>query len=234
MDEAQVSGIRRIASLDNPLRARIYAFVREHEGPVTRDDAAGAVGISRSLAAFHLDTLLAEGLLRVHFARLPGRSGPGAGRTSKMYEPSDDEVDVSLPQRRYDLAGTLLVEALRTAGPDESASDAASRVARDQGRSIGEEMRRAEHLRRPGAERTMSTARVALERYGFEPRLGEDRSMSLRNCPFRTLAQQSPELICGMNQAFVDGLLRGLGNETVEAVLTCRPGECCVTVRPPA
>jgi predicted ArsR family transcriptional regulator len=208
--------------------------VREHEGPVTREEVARAVDISRGLAAFHLDTLLAEALLRVHFARPPGRSGPGAGRTSKMYEPSEEEVDVSLPERRYDLAGRLLVEALRTAAPEESAADATNRVARAEGRAIGEEIRRAEHLRRPGAERTMGAARDALERYGFEPRLGDDRSLSLRNCPYRTLARQSPELICGMNQAFVDGLLRGLGNETVEAALTCRPGDCCVTVRPPA
>jgi hypothetical protein len=37
-----------------------------------------------------------------------------------------------------------------------------------------------------------------------------------------------------MNQAFIDGLLRGLGNETVEAALECTPGDCCVTLRAPS
>ena len=151
-----------------------------------------------------------------------------------MYEPSDVELEVSLPERRYDVVGTLLVEALRTASDDESASDAASRVAREEGRAIGQEIRRDQQLKRPGAERTLGVARDVLDRYGYEPRLGDDREIVLRNCPFRALAKQSPEIICGMNQGFVDGLLRGLGNESLEAALTCAPGVCCVTVRPPA
>lgn len=49
--------------------------------------------------------------------------------------------------------------------------------------------------------------------------------------PFHTLARQVPELICGMNQALVDGLLRGLGNRSVQAVLVPTEGACCVELR---
>jgi hypothetical protein len=34
-----------------------------------------------------------------------------------------------------------------------------------------------------------------------------------------------------MNRAFIDGLVRGLGNETVEVALEPTPGECCVVLR---
>jgi hypothetical protein len=46
---------------------------------VGREEATQAVGITRELAAFHLDKLLEEGLLDVEYRRLSGRTGPGAG-----------------------------------------------------------------------------------------------------------------------------------------------------------
>ena len=129
MTEQKTNGVAPLAALDNELRKRIYEFAREQGRPVTRDDVARKVGISRRLAAFHLDTLLEHGLLRAHYARPPGRSGPGAGRSSKMYEPSDIEIDVSIPERRYDLAGQLLVDAVQGSAPGESPHDAVLRVA---------------------------------------------------------------------------------------------------------
>ncbi|MGH7540426.1 MAG: helix-turn-helix transcriptional regulator [Gemmatimonadota bacterium] len=222
-----------LASLESPLRRRIYGFVRDQGRPVTRDEVAKETGISRRLAAFHLDTLLERGLLRSHYARPPGRTGPGAGRSSKMYEPSDLEIEVSLPERRYDLAGKLLVEAISAEGPGEPAKDAALRVAHREGVTTGEEVARREGLRHPGPERTLSVAREALADLGYEP-YGDTRTkVALRNCPFHSLAKQAPELMCTMNQAFVDGLLRGMGNDSVRSVLACEPGDCCVTLNAP-
>jgi predicted ArsR family transcriptional regulator len=92
-------------------------------------------------------------------------------------------------------------------------------------------VRQEKRLRHPGAERALTTAAGLLEEHGFEPyRPGSD-SVALRNCPFRELAQEAPEIMCRMNQAFVEGLLRGLGNDTVRAVRESAPGNCCVTLR---
>ncbi len=41
--------------------------------------------------------------------------------------------------------------------------------------------------------------------------------LALSDCPFHSLPQRAPELMCHINQAFIDGLLRGLGNKTVSA-----------------
>ncbi|MEA2475888.1 MAG: hypothetical protein QOC87_87, partial [Actinomycetota bacterium] len=51
-----------------------------------------------------------------------------------------------------------------------------------------------------------------------------------RNCPFHDLAETQPDLVCNVNRSFIQGLLRGLGNETLDAHLTPKPGECCVTL----
>jgi hypothetical protein len=85
-----------------------------------------------------------------------------------------------------------------------------------------------------GEDSPERAAAAILEDHGFEPyRPGPDE-VALRNCPFHSLAREAPELVCRMNQAFIDGLLRGLGNETVGAALECTPGDCCVTLRGPS
>jgi predicted ArsR family transcriptional regulator len=225
--------IAKLASLEEPTRKRIFEVVRRANRSLTRDEVAAEVGISRKLAAFHLDRLLERGLLKSHYARPAGRSGPGAGRSAKYYESSDAEVEVSIPPRRYDLAGELLLDAVRSEGTGERARDAALRVARDRGMTLGSAARTKHKLRRVGPERALSLAGEVLEEHGFEPYAEQRGVIALRNCPFHALAEQAPELMCTMNQAFVDGLLRGMGNETVRSTLECKPGDCCVTLRAP-
>jgi predicted ArsR family transcriptional regulator len=219
------------AALDDDLRRRLYLFVRSARRPVSRDEAAASAGISRKLAAFHLDKLVERGLLRFEYGRPSGRGGPGAGRTSKLYEPSELEIDISIPERHYDFVGGLLVRAIKDERSDESARESATRVARDEGVSLGEKVRRELGLRPPGKERALSVTEDVLRDAGYEPYRQEGGAIRLYNCPFHVLARQAPELVCAMNRAFVDGLVRGLGNETVEVALEPKPGECCVVLR---
>jgi predicted ArsR family transcriptional regulator len=225
-------GLRLLALLSDDLRRRMYVSIRRAGRGVTRDEVAREHGVSRTLAAFHLDKLLAGGLLKASYARPPGRSGPGAGRTSKYYEPSDMEISVSLPERRYELAGRLMAEAIQSQGPGESAGGAADRAAQEEGFRIGEETRKRRRLRRPGREATLALAGELLAEYGFEPYRTETGELALRNCPFHALSQETPDVICPMNRSLIEGLLRGLGNQTVEAALTPSLEECCVRLRP--
>ena len=233
MDEQLSRDIPALAALEDELPRRIYQLVRRADHPSSREEIAAQTGISRRLAAFHLERLLERGLLKASYARPPGRSGPGAGRTSKYYQPSSLHVEVSLPGRRYDLAGKLLIEAIKGQTPGERGIEAACRTARAKGNELGDEVRRERKLRPPGPERTMGVATEVLEDLGFEPYKPEPNVVALRNCPFHDLAKEAPDLMCEMNQAFIDGLLRGLGNDSVESVLACKPGDCCVTLRAP-
>jgi hypothetical protein len=49
--------IAALALLDEPTRGRLYELVAASHDEVSRDQAAQALGISRELAAFHLDRL---------------------------------------------------------------------------------------------------------------------------------------------------------------------------------
>src|SRR4051812_24942145 len=104
--------IHRIATLDDPLRRRLYDLVRAKERPVGRDEAAKQLRIGRSLAAYHLDKLVDEGFLETSYARPEGRSGPGAGRPAKLYEPAaDTEFAASVPARDYEFAAEMFADA---------------------------------------------------------------------------------------------------------------------------
>ena len=108
-----------IGALAEPVRRALYVFVVAQRDPVSREQAAEGVDVPLHTAKFHLDKLVDEGLLEVEFRRLTGRTGPGAGRPSKLYRRSARELSVSLPERRYDVVGRILAAGVdRAVGGD--------------------------------------------------------------------------------------------------------------------
>jgi len=216
--------VSAVGVLDEPTRRRLYLFVRAAGHPVTRDEGSAHAGISRKLAAFHLDRLVDAGLL------VPG-PGPRSherrrGRARKTYEPSGLELDVSIPPRHYDLAGELLATAIQSCRGDERPADAALRVAFERGRRIGNAARRT-----PCATRRLANRELAmLTEQGYEPVREADRIV-LRSCPFAAVARTAPDLVCGMNRALLEGALRGVGDVATDAILEPVPGRCCVELR---
>ena len=221
-----------LALLADELRQRLYRFVVAQPHPVTRDQAAAAVGISRKLAAFHLDKLLSAGLLETA-APDPASRRPGPGRAPKAYRPAAAEVTLSIPQRRYDLLGDVLVRAIVADGPASTTRHTAQQLARDRGQALGERVRAERRLGRLGPERALTVLGELLAACGFAPaRAPTQRQLVLRNCPFQQLARRAPELVCGLNQQFLTGLLAGLCSRRVDAVLqpdaAADPTRCCV------
>jgi predicted ArsR family transcriptional regulator len=222
-----------LALLADELRQRLYRFVAAQPGPVTRDQAAAAVGISRKLAAFHLDKLTAAGLLETTTPD-PASRRPGPGRAPKAYRPATAEVAVSVPQRRYDALGEVLAQAIIADGPASTARHTAQQIARERGRGLGERVRRERRLGRLGPERALTVVGDLLGACGYAPaHTATPLQLVLRSCPFRHLARRAPELVCSLNQEFVAGLLAGLQAYRVEAVLQPDPTRCCVLVQGP-
>jgi predicted ArsR family transcriptional regulator len=207
-----IDELARLAVLDEPIRRQLFAYVRESSEPVSREDAAAAIGISRSLAAYHLDKLVEQDLLVTSYRRPEGRSGPGAGRPAKLYV-AQGEVSVSVPPREYELAAGLLAEAAEQSDEARTALDG---VAASAGRRLGEQQ---------------GSLEQALAARGYEPFEDDAGVIRLRNCPFHRLAERHREVVCGMNQSYLQGLLEGLGRDDVTASLEPEPGRCCVAVR---
>jgi predicted ArsR family transcriptional regulator len=217
----QLDGLR---ALSDPVRRALYRHVVGQRHAVGRDEAARAVGISRSLAAYHLDRLEEDGLLEVRFERLGGRRGPGSGRPAKLYARSAGAFQVSVPPRDYETAARLLAAALDT--DDAPTRAALYERARHFGAEVGAETARRSHDSRQARRITSDLEQVLTER-GYEP-YDDNGTIRVRNCPFHALAAEHQELVCGMNLAVMEGVLEGISTERVHARLDPRPGECCV------
>jgi predicted ArsR family transcriptional regulator len=224
------NALESVSVLGEETRRRIHAFVRRAGRPVTRDEVADDLGISRKLAAFHLDKLVEAGLLRAHYEHPGGLRR--VGRRPKLYEPSGVTVQVSVPERRHEFLADMLVEAVLTETGGEDPRQVAARVAWERGRGLGAAERQATRPGRLGAERGLTICEHMLERYGFEPARQAGTRLRLRNCPFHPLAARSPDLVCAMNHAFLSGYLDGLRVTGLRAVLDPQPGACCVQVSP--
>lgn len=225
------SALARLALLADPARAELHRLVRAGDAGLTREEAATATGISRSLAAFHLDRLAEAGLVTVTYERRSGRSGPGAGRPAKIYRRAAEPLEVSVPPRRYELAARLLAQAMsRQLAAGQDASSALDEVARAHGVVLGKRARK-QAGRRTSRTARQEAGRAVLEEAGFEPIDREER-LVLRNCPFEALVQAQRELVCGMNRSLMEGIIEGLALEGIEASFEPRPGACCVVWTP--
>jgi predicted ArsR family transcriptional regulator len=234
MDDAFAAEVAGVGALVEPARRALYQYVVAQPDAVSRERAAAAVDVPLHSAKFHLDRLVSEGLLDVEFRRLTGRTGPGAGRPSKLYRRSGRQVSVSLPERRYDLAGEVLAAAIDTAEREGvSVMAAVGAVARDEGARLAraadaDEPSPSEPAAGSGPRESelVRTAEV-LARNGYEPRVVDD-GLLLANCPFDRLAAGHTDLVCGMNLALVDGVLDELGISSLTPRLDPEPGMCCV------
>ena len=220
--------IRSVALLEAPARRALYRFVCLRRNPVSRDQAAEAMGMNRALAAFHLDKLVDGGLLQATYRRISGRSGPGAGRPAKLYLRSTQRIALTFPPRNYELIARVGVAVLQ--GPATALKAEADSTARTWGRRWG-----ADALSRLGARPTrrgrIDALTGVLETQGFEPRVDPAGNIWLANCPFAELAGEGGELICQLNVALIRGLVEGVQLGGVEAILAPGPDTCCVALR---
>lgn len=221
---------RQLAAIDSlrePTRRRLYQYVERQPRAVSRDEAAAAVGVTRPLAAFHLDKLVRAGLLKTEYRRLSGRSGPGAGRTSKLYRRSRRQFGMSLPHRNHQLLARLLVESRGSGFGMSNDAEPARRF----GRLLGTRARR--RIRGHAEEdQLLECVEEVLARLGFDPYRVTSGEVRVRNCPFDPLSRRFTTVVCGIAQAVVTGIAQGVGADELRVGRDEQPDECCVVLSP--
>src|SRR5207253_8649713 len=168
-----------------------------------------------------LDKLVGLGLLKAEYRRLSTRSGPGAGRTSKLYRRSRHQFAVSLPRRSHELLARLLAQSSGLAAriPPDAAP------AREYGRSLGSRARK--RIRgHPKPARLLACVEAVLESLGFEPYQVSAAEVRLRNCPFDPLSRVYTPLVCGVGQAVISGIVQGVGAD-LRVGRDEQPDRCC-------
>lgn len=213
-----LDALPQLSNLVDPVRRRLYDYVAAQPESVTREDAAAATGIARTLAAYHLDKLTDAGLIDAGYARPEGRrGGPGAGRPAKHYTRGHREMAVTLPARSYLLMADLLAGAVEAEGTGSVRTTAA---------------RRARETGRVAAAKAGGDLDAALGALGYEPTPTACGDIEMRNCPFHQLSQTHPDLVCSLNLDLINGLLEGSGEPIARAELTPHEGRCCVVIHP--
>lgn len=214
-----------IAVVGDVRRRAVYEYALAAARPLSRDEVADGLGITRSAAAFHLDRLAGAGVMAVSFSRPPGRGGPGAGRPAKRYVAHPVDLELSVPARRYRELADVLAET--AAGLD----DEDDRFLRRAGETAF--ARGARHAADAAAtdQAPLDTVCAALDRLGYMAVGESPERVVLRNCPFRGIADSSPEVVCTLNERYVAGVVSGLGlSDELRVVGDGRAPGCCVTV----
>ncbi len=212
-----------VALLASPVRRRLVDAVAATEASPTDSDGltaaqlADAVGLHVSTVRFHLDQLVAAGILRSHFVR-PG----GAGRPRKVYLVADGDARVDETESLRLLSG-LLVQGLAgdPSSPRPSAHDVGRSWVRD-------------HVATdPGAAPADTPGRWlakigqvidVLDQWGYTPRVsmaddGRTATVSLSDCPFIDLARDNPAIVCGIHRGLIAGALEQFGEHEIEVGL---------------
>lgn len=226
---SEVPDTTRHRALSAASRVRILDLIRRAEDGLTAPQVVEVTGLHSSTVRAHLEQLTESGLL----AR-DRRSDGTPGRPAWRYHTSSAEP---APRHRADaplrgLAGALVAHLARDA---EDPHAAGVRAGRDWGRSLAAPHTAARSRKQPTP--ADGVVRV-LDQLGFSPRVDPQPSrhgvhIALRSCPFLDLALAHPDVVCGLHEGLIGGVLGAFGGSAADAGLEpfALPGACLVRVR---
>ncbi|NCT92262.1 helix-turn-helix domain-containing protein [Cellulomonas sp. APG4] len=210
-------------------RRALLAVLREHDDGLGVADLAAQVGLHANTVRAHLEALVRTG----HATRRS--ENRGRGRPREVYRATGaPEGD-----RRYQVLAQMLMARLAELAEDPQAE--AVRAGHAWGAAaaplptVGSPDRPT-----PGAEDEVRAAvgpvLRMLEDTGFAPRLAPDaRTIELHHCPFLELAEQQPDVVCGVHLGLVQGALDRLGSPVAATRILpfVRPGLCLAELSGP-
>lgn len=203
--------------LVSPVRRALVDALAAHrpetEGPpgLTAAQLATELELHVSTVRFHVDQLVAAGLLEAEFtARF------GVGRPRKIYRVAPGSLSDERGAEALKKLTALLVGTFTSGVTPEVAG---RRWAQDNVPLVeGAASTPGEWLGKVG--RMVDV----LEEWGYTPELttsqgGRTTTVDLHHCPFLDLARSSPAVVCGVHRGIIVGALEQLGEEAVEVSL---------------
>lgn len=209
-------GVELLAS---PVRRALVESLALHatdsagEGPgpagLTAAELAERHDLHVTTVRFHLDQLVAAGVLEARFRR-----SARAGRPSKVYSVAAGSLDHSSSEEGFRILASLLASTLseaaqgHTVSPEEAGAawarshvaPAGEPTATSPGQWIGKVGRMVDVLRDWGYTPEVSTS-------------GDGRTAEIRlaHCPFLDLAKDNPAVVCGVHRGLIAGTMEQLG-----------------------
>ena len=205
-----LAGVSRVAVLE---------VLRRAARPLPVPEIADQVGLHPNTVRTHLDLLVQHGHARAEVER---RSGPGRPRLvyAATGRPAEDET------RNYRLLAQILAGHLAMSSPHPAATAVAA------GRAFGSSL--ADGSRSADGAEPDPLARLVelLAAIGFEPEPAPDgQTIRLHHCPFREMAEENRDLVCGVHLGLMQGALGVLGAPvSATRLLPFVEPELCVAV----
>jgi predicted ArsR family transcriptional regulator len=197
-------------------------FVRSQTAPQSADEVAAALGVHRNVARSRLERLAGAGLLLASFERRTGRTGPGAGRPTKVYEPAPELSAIEFPERHVDALVAALIDDIDPAERDGALVRAGTTFSGALAERSG--LRGSSAL--PAAAEAVC---AALRRLGFQATVdrieGSEAVIRTPTCPLRPIVQTSPDAVA-VDHGLWAGLLKRVLRGGSAATVTCETHGC--------
>jgi predicted ArsR family transcriptional regulator len=186
---------------------------------LTAAEVGAAVQLHPTSARFHLEQLVAAGVLTASFHR------HGTGRPRKRYAVHAGHRSRVDPETSYRMLAELLTQAVapQQSGDRLSPEEAGARWARQHLRPLDGAV--PAPARTPG-QWLATTGRVVdfLEAWGYEPSVrtevgGHTATVVLGRCPFLELARAHTDVVCAAHLGLLKGALEALGEVDTEVRL---------------
>lgn len=203
-------------------RAQVLALLRRSGQPLTAEAIAQAAGLHRNTARFHLDHLVEDNLVD----RIPEhRDQPGRPRMLYSARPEVGGV------RSFQLLAEIMTSLVAATADDPNAT------AIDAGRRWGRHLSdRLPPYARVDEDEAVRRLDAMMSQIGFAPEVVDTpvgRDVHLHHCPFREIAEQHPDVVCGIHLGLMRGLLEEVSSpiraEQLEPFV--RPSLCVARLR---
>ena len=220
--------------LNSSVRRRIVDVLANL--PLVRDPVTGVRHPSEGLSArdladrlhlhvttmrFHLDQLVAGGLVTSHFKR-----GGGAGRPRKLYAIAHGSLDSERAEHSFALLSEVLVDSFNRTDQALTPEELGARWARRRVEQDALDAGPAQPAQTAGQWLGKIGRMVdILEEWGYTPEVsttdgGRTARVALNGCPFIELARDNTALVCGIHRGLIRGVMEQLGEQHTEVSLT--------------
>lgn len=197
---------------------------------MSAQELADVVGLHLTTVRFHVDQLVAAGLLRTH-----QESPTGAGRPRKLYVVPSTRLSAPESPAALEAFTTLTGIVGQAAGlppdPLEQTPSALEQTGREWAREHMERLSARTERQVPATTPgdwlgKLGAVLDLLVGWGHNPDIrtsagAREVDIVLRDCPFLALAKDQPQMVCGVHRGLLRGALDALGEES--AVLDLEP-----------
>jgi predicted ArsR family transcriptional regulator len=185
-------------ALGDNTRYAIYLELTRSPRPLSTAEVASTLGLHVNTVRPHLEKMREAGLLDLE---IDARGG--VGRPQHRYHRATEAPSLGLEPAVFPMATRMLLRLAAAAG---LGADEAIEAGRDQGLADGGPQ--------PTASACVEAVHRRLDELGFDPTMvatDEGVTLAFGHCPFRDLAETDPELVCGLHQGLVEGLVERTG-----------------------